>query len=55
VHRVGFEERFDVALWRARVVDEVKTAVGSGMSKADPDPPRIWKTVSPSSGMKAST
>jgi hypothetical protein len=29
--------------------------VGSGTSNAEPDPPRIWKTVSPSSGAKAST
>jgi len=31
------------------------TTLGSGMSNADPDPPRIWKTFSPTSGMNAST
>jgi hypothetical protein len=31
------------------------TVVGSGVSKTDPEPPRIWKTVSPSAGMKAFT
>ena len=31
-----------------------KTAVGSGTSSAEPDPPRIWNTFSPTSGMNAS-
>jgi hypothetical protein len=32
-----------------------KTTLGSGMSNAEPEPPRIPKTVSPTSGMNAST
>ena len=52
---VGLEERLGVALGRARIADEVEHRGRVGTSSADPEPPRIWNTVSPSSGMKAST
>jgi hypothetical protein len=50
-----FEERLGVPFRSSGVADDIENGIGSGTSNAEPEPPRIWKVVSPTSGMNAST